>query len=55
MKNQYQLPCNIAQSLNLIGDKWTLLILYAVMHGNATYKELQQALPGIAAICCQNA
>ncbi len=48
MKNQYQLPCNVAQTLNLIGDKWTLLILYAVMHGNSTYKELQQALPGIA-------
>ena len=48
MKNQYQLPCNVAQSLNLLGDKWTLLILYAVMHGNGTYKELQQALPGIA-------
>lgn len=48
MKNQYQLPCNVAQSLNLLGDKWTLLILYAVMHGNDTYNQLQQALPGIA-------
>lgn len=48
MKNPYQLPCNVAQSLNLLGDRWTLLILYAVMHGNDTYKQLQMALPGIA-------
>ena len=29
MKYQYNLPCNIAQTLNIIGDKWTLLILFA--------------------------
>ena len=26
MKKQYDIDCNIAQTLNLIGDKWTLLI-----------------------------
>ena len=30
MKKQYDIDCNIAQTLNLIGDKWTLLILHAV-------------------------
>ena len=33
MKKQYDLKCNIAQTLNLIGDKWTLLILHAVKKG----------------------
>lgn len=47
MKNQYHLPCNIAQTLNLIGDKWTLLILHAIFVGKHSYKELQAALTGI--------
>lgn len=47
MKNQYDLPCNIAQTLNLIGDKWTLLILHAIQCDKHTYKELQEALPKI--------
>lgn len=47
MKNTYQLPCNIAQALNIIGDKWTLLILHQLMQGHDTYKELQENLEGI--------
>lgn len=47
MKTQYQLPCNIAQTLNLIGDKWTLLIIHAILVGKSTYKELQEELKGI--------
>lgn len=47
MKNSYQLPCNIAQTLNRIGDKWSLLILHRLMIGCGTYKELQDSLEGI--------
>ena len=47
MKKQYDIDCNIAQTLNLIGDKWTLLILHAVKVGFKTYKELQENLTGI--------
>lgn len=47
MKKQYDLHCNIAQTLNLIGDRWTLLILHAVLEGKKTYKELQESLDGI--------
>lgn len=47
MKKQYDLPCNIAQTLNLIGDKWTLLILHAIQCDKHTYKELHDALPKI--------
>lgn len=47
MKNQYDLPCNIAQTLNIIGDKWTLLILRQLMVGRGTYKEIKDKLQGI--------
>lgn len=47
MKNLYNLPCNIAQTLNIIGDKWTLLIIRQIMNGHDTYKEIQEKLEGI--------
>lgn len=47
MKNQYNIPCNIAQTLNIIGDKWTLLIIHQIMRGKDTYKEIQNGLDGI--------
>lgn len=47
MKNLYNLPCNVAQTLNIIGDKWTLLILRQIMIGHKTYKEMQEGLDGI--------
>ncbi|WP_019228815.1 helix-turn-helix domain-containing protein [Sedimentibacter sp. B4] len=47
MKIQYNLPCNIAQTLNIIGDKWSLLILHQLLIGRETYKEIQDGLEGI--------
>jgi DNA-binding HxlR family transcriptional regulator len=47
MKSQYNLPCNIAQTLNIIGDKWTLLIIRQLMLGHGMYKEVQENLDGI--------
>lgn len=47
MKKQYNLDCNIAQSLNILGDRWSLLLLHAIMVENHTYKELQEELVGI--------
>ncbi|WP_058485772.1 winged helix-turn-helix transcriptional regulator [Defluviitalea phaphyphila] len=47
MKNLYNFPCNIAQTLNIIGDKWTLLILRALSNGNDTYNKLLNNLEGI--------
>lgn len=48
MKNQYELPCNIAQTLNIIADKWTLLIVHEIMLGDKSYNELLSKLTGIA-------
>ncbi len=47
MKIQYNLPCNIAQTLNIIGDKWSLLILHRISTGFETYKDIQDGLEGI--------
>ncbi len=47
MKNAYSIPCNIAQTLNLIGDKWSLLILHRLLTGRGTFKELLDGLEGI--------
>lgn len=47
MKNQYNLPCNIAQTLNIIGDKWTLLILRQLSNGRDTYNSILENLDGI--------
>ena len=47
-KNNYKLPCNIAQTLNIIGDRWTLLIIHEIMSGRNTFKELENSLAGIA-------
>lgn len=47
MKNLYNLPCNIAQTLNIIGDKWTLLIIRKIMMGVTTYNEIKNGLEGI--------
>ena len=48
MKETYKLPCNIAQSLNIIGDRWTLLIVHEILIGNCTFNEIKKALNGIS-------
>lgn len=47
MKIQYDIPCNIAQTLNIIGDKWTLLIIHQILIGNETYKAILDNLSGL--------
>ena len=36
--------CSIARSLNVVGERWTLLILRELFYGKARYGELQDAL-----------
>lgn len=48
MKQKYDLPCNIAQSLNLIGDRWTLLIIHEILVGNTTFNLIKSELNGIS-------
>ena len=48
MKDRYDLPCNIAQTLNLIGDRWTLLIIHEILVGRTTFSEIKSALKGLS-------
>lgn len=49
MKTRYDLPCNIAQTLNIIGDRWTLLILHELLIGQTNFNDIKTNLPGLSA------
>ena len=40
--------CPMATALDVIGDRWTILILRELLGGAARFYELQEGLPGIA-------
>jgi DNA-binding HxlR family transcriptional regulator len=40
-------PCPIASTLDLVGDKWSLLIIRDMLHGKRTYGELLGSPEGI--------
>jgi DNA-binding HxlR family transcriptional regulator len=39
--------CAIANSLDILGDKWSLLVVRDLLHGKRTYGELAQSPEGI--------
>lgn len=49
MKTRYDLQCNIAQTLNIIGDRWTLLILHELLIGETNFNDIKLKLPGLSA------
>jgi DNA-binding HxlR family transcriptional regulator len=49
MKQRYPMECNIAQTLNLVGDRWTMLVLHEVLIGRHTFNEMKKQLSGISA------
>jgi DNA-binding HxlR family transcriptional regulator len=36
-------PCAVANTLDLVGDKWSLLVVRDLLRGNVTYGELQKS------------
>jgi DNA-binding HxlR family transcriptional regulator len=48
LKTTYNLPCNIAQTLNIIGDRWTLLIAHEILKGNVQFTDIKRSLEGIS-------
>jgi DNA-binding HxlR family transcriptional regulator len=44
----YQQYCGIAAALDLVGDRWTLLILRELSFGEQRFTDLRAGLPGIA-------
>jgi DNA-binding HxlR family transcriptional regulator len=47
-KRSYREYCAVARSLDLLGQRWTLLIVRDLMLGPQRYTDLHQGLPGIA-------
>ncbi len=49
MPKEYGLPCPVAKSLDIIGDRWTLLIVRDLLTlGPRKYVNLSESLKGIA-------
>lgn len=40
--------CALARALDVVGDRWTLLIIRELFSGECRYSDLREALPGIA-------
>ena len=48
VKKTYQQYCAIAHALDLIGDRWTLLIARNLLAGPRRFSDLMKGLPGIS-------
>jgi DNA-binding HxlR family transcriptional regulator len=44
----YRQPCPVAKTLELIGDRWTLLVVRDLLAGTRRFQDLLESLPGIA-------
>jgi DNA-binding HxlR family transcriptional regulator len=47
MARHYDQYCPIAHALDLVGDRWALLVARELMHGPKRYTDLVERLPGI--------
>jgi len=49
MAKSYQMDdCPVARTLDLIGERWTILLLRELLHGPRRFQDFQAALPGVA-------
>jgi DNA-binding HxlR family transcriptional regulator len=46
-KRSYRQFCGVAKALDVLGERWTLLIVRNLLVGGLRYKDLQETLPGI--------
>ncbi|MCE7882488.1 MAG: transcriptional regulator [Actinobacteria bacterium ATB1] len=47
MAKTYELDCPVARSLEIVGERWTLLIIRELLLGHSRFGEFSTALPGI--------
>ena len=47
MPKRYGQACPVAKSLELVGDRWTLLLVRDMLRGARRFQDLQLSLPGI--------
>src|SRR6476646_632013 len=48
-KRRYDDACGLAHALELLGDRWSMLILRELAYGPRRFSELKADLPGISA------
>lgn len=46
-RRTYGQACNVARTLDLVGERWTLLLLRELSTGSRSYGQLEESLPGI--------
>ena len=47
-RKSYEQMCTVAAALDVIGDRWTVLLLRELLGGPARFQDLKDGLPGIA-------
>src|SRR3954471_4620671 len=47
-KNSLDATCPIARTLDIVGARWTLLIIRDLLPGTMRFQDLQERLPGMA-------
>lgn len=47
MKRSYRQHCAVAKALDVVGERWTLLLVRELLLGPRRYKDLLEGLPGI--------
>ena len=45
---RYDQYCAVARALDLVGERWTLLVVRSLLMGPQRYTDLREAMPGIA-------
>src|SRR2546428_7992893 len=48
MPKVYGRPCPVAKTLEVVGDRWTLLVVRDLLGSPRRFQDLQASLPGIA-------
>ena len=48
MAKEYNQSCPVAKTLEVIGDRWTLLVVRDLLRGTQRFQDLLDSLPGIA-------
>jgi len=48
MPKRYDQPCPVAKTLEVVGDRWTLLAVRDLLSGTKRFQDLLASLPGIA-------
>jgi DNA-binding HxlR family transcriptional regulator len=48
MPKRYGQACPVARTLEVVGDRWTLLVVRDLLAGTRRFQDLTESLPGIA-------